>query len=421
MGGAVFGLPAIVPARVLGDTAPSKQIALGLIGVGAQGKQRNLSMFLNEVDARVVSVCDAFGSRAREAARLVDARQGKTGCKVQRDFREVLEDPSIDAVVISTPDHWHVPMSLMALEAGKDVFCEKPTFCIKEGRTLADAVRTHHAVFQAGIEDRSLIHFHKMVELVKNGAVGTLRRVEVTLPKGEANPKEQPCPPPEDLNWNLWLGPAPYHAYTPHRTDASHWRYIGDYSKGALLDIGAHLVDTAQTGVNAPGVCPVSVEGTGHIPAECESDVPATFDLTYRYANGVEMAVKSGDRAGWDPASCSLRFEGDAGWIQRKTWDAGIEASDPKILRKRYTQETSKHWKLPPAEQRDFLDCVKSRQPTSYPAIDLHHLSTTLHMGVIAITLGRKLAWNPQTEHFDDNSANAMRSRPESRDWAAHT
>lgn len=421
VGGAVLGLPTIIPSRVLGEAAPSKQISLGFIGAGAQGLNYNLKLFLNEPDARVVAFCDAYRSRAEKAARLVDQRQGTSGCKAYGDFRRILEDPSIDAVVISTPDHWHVPMSLMALEAGKDVFCEKPTFCIDEGRVLVDAVGKHNAVFQAGIEDRSLIHFHKMVEWVKNGAVGTLRRVEVMLPKGYDHPKEAPCPPPEDLDWNLWLGPAPYHDYTPLRTNLWHWRYISDYSKGALLDIGTHLVDTAQLGVNAPDVCPVAVEGTGHIPVDCESDVPTTFDLTYRYSNDVEMTIKSGASRGWDPKSCSLRFEGDDGWIQRKTWDAGIEASDPLILRKRYTPETSRHWPLPPSEQRNFLDCVKSRKKTTYPAIDLHHMSTTLHMGIIAITLGRKLRWDTETERFDDDTANAMRRRSEPRDWSSQT
>ena len=421
VGGAVLGMPAIIPSRVLGQAAPSKQISLGFIGLGAQGMNYNLKLFLNEPDARVVAVCDAYRSRAEKAARLVDERQGTRGCKVYGDFRRLLEDPSIDAVVISTPDHWHVPMCLMALEAGKDVFCEKPTLCIDEGRDLVAAVAKHNAVFQAGIEDRSLVHFHKMVEWVKNGAVGTLRRVEVTLPQGHAHPKEAPCAPPEDLDWNLWLGPAAYHEYTPRRTHMWHWRYISDYSKGALLDIGTHLADTAQLGVNAPGVCPVAVEGTGHIPVDCESDVPSTFDLTYRYANDVEMTVKSAGRPGWDPKCCSLRFEGDAGWIQRMSFDGGIEASDPQILRQRYTPETSKHWPLPPSEHRNFLDCVTSRKKTTYPAIDLHHMSTMLHMGIIAINVGRKLRWDLETERFDDASANAMLGRPAPRDWSAQT
>ena len=418
-GGAILGFPWIIPSRVLGELAPSKQITLGFIGLGAQGLTYNLRMFLNESDARAMAVCDAYLGRAKKAARVIDERYGSNDCRVYQDFRRIIEDPAIDAVVISTPDHWHVPMSLMALNAGKDVFCEKPTLCIDEGRALVNAVRQHDAVFQAGIEDRSLIHFHKMVEWVKNGAIGNLGRVEVHLPAGKIYPKEAPAEVPQDLNWNLWQGPAAEHPYTPNRTHMWHWRYISDYSKGALLDMGTHLVDTAQVAVNDPQVCPVEVEGSGEVPVDMESDVPATFDLQYRYGNGVEMVVKSAGRGGWDPRSCFLRFEGDRGWLERKTWDARIEASDPAILRTRYTPETTRHWPLPAREQRNFLDSVTSRKPTTYPALDMHQMSTTLHMGILSIRLGRKLTWNPRTERFDDAEANALCKRPAPRDWEA--
>jgi len=415
---ATASAPLFVPARVLGANAPSKRITLGCIGMGSQGTSANLGSFLREKDAQVTAVCDAYMSRGERARRKVDATYGTTGCKAYRDFRKIIEDPSIDAVVISTPDHWHVPMSLIALEAGKDVFCEKPTLCIDEGRALVNAVAKHEAVFQVGLEDRSLIHFHKMVEWVKNGAIGKLGRVDVTLPAGVSFPKETPAKPPEDLDWDLWLGPAPFHEYTPSRTGAWHWRNISDYAKGAILDMGTHLVDTAQLGVDAPEVCPVEIEGTGEIPVGMETDVPVTFDLKYRYANGVEMTVKNGPGKGWHPDSGSLRFEGDKGWIRRKKWYAGLEASDPAILRTRYTPETSRHWPLPPREQRDFLDCVKSRKPTTYQAKDMHLISATLHMGVIAIALGRKLRWDPKTEEFaDDEAANKLRSRPTREDW----
>jgi len=418
--GAAVVFPTIIPSSVLGKDAPSKRITLGFIGMGEQGVSANLRAFLNQADAEVVAVCDAYRSRAEKARAMVDKEYGKTGCKVYQDFRKIIADRLIDAVVISTPDHWHVPMSMLALKAGKDVFCEKPTLYIDEGRKLVDAAEKRKAVFQAGIEDRSTIHFHKMVEWVKNGAIGTLRRIDVMFPAGMNFPKEKPVKPPEDLDWNLWLGPAPFHAYTPNRTNMWHWRYISDYAKGALLDMGSHLVDTAQLGANAPGVCPVEIEGTGKIPKGRETDVPVTFDLKYRYSNDVEIYVKNGPRSGWDPDSCFIRFEGDKGWIRRKTWDASLEASDPKILRIRYTPETSRHWAFPTYEQRNFLDCVKSRKPTTYRALDMHQISATLHLGVIAITLGRKLIWDPQKETFINNDdANRMCKRPKARDWEA--
>lgn len=411
-------IPSIVPSLVLGKEAPSNRITLGFIGLGAQGMNANLRSFLNQSDGQAVAVCDAYLSRAQSAAKLVDQEYGTKGCKVYQDFRNIIDDPSIDAVVISTPDHWHVPMSLMALAAGKDVFCEKPTLYIDEGRKLTDVVAKHKAVFQTGIEDRSTIHFHKMVEFVKNGAIGKLHSIDVTMPAGTDFPKENPVEPPKDLDWNLWQGPAPMHPYTPNRTHGWHWRNISAYSKGAILDMGTHLVDTAQIGANAPEVCPVEVTGTGEIPKDSQTDVPVKYDLTYRYSNGIEMSVKSGPKGGWDPKSCFIQFIGDKGWIRRKTWSAGLEASDPKILRTRYTPETTKHWPFPPSEHRNFLDCVKSRKATTYPALDLHQMSTTLHMGVISIILGHKLNWDPQKEQFiNDEKANQLAKRPPARDW----
>jgi len=418
--GAAVAFPTIIPSRVLGDEAPSKRTTLGFIGMGSQGTSANLNTFLNQDDAQVVAVCDAYMGRADAARKTTDRRYGTTGCKAFQDFREIIGDEAIDAVVISTPDHWHVPISLMALAAGKDVFCEKPTLSIHEGRVLTDACARHDAIFQAGVEDRSSVHFHKMVEWVKNGAIGTLERVEVRLPAGNDYPLEQPVKPPDDLDWNLWQGPAAFHEYTPQRTNGWHWRNISLYSKGALLDMGTHLVDTAQLGVNDPAVCPVEVSGTGVIPEGRQTDVPVKFDLTYRYGNGVEMHVQNGPQNGWSPNSCFLEYTGDKGWIRRNTWSAPIEASDPDILRIRYTPEESKHWPRPPGEQRDFLDSVRSRKRTTYPALDLHHMSTTLHMGVVCIQLGRKLKWDTQEEAFvNDDEANRLCKRPEPRNWEA--
>ena len=414
-----LAFPAIIPSSVLGKNAPSKRITLGFIGMGSQGMAMNMANFLPQEDARILAVCDAYLSRANRAAGRVDGKYGNTDCKVHQDFRELLENDSIDAVVISTPDHWHVPMSMAALAKGKDVFCEKPTLFIDEGRKLTEEVKKRKAVYQVGIEDRSLIHFHKIVEWVKNGAIGKLGRIEVTLPKSIDHAKEPPTEPPADLDWNLWQGPAAYHDFTQSRTAPMHWRYINAYSKGAILDIGSHLVDTAQLGADSPGVCPVTVEGTGMIPTDRLTDVPVTFDLNYRYANGVEMRVKNGKRGGWSPPDCKIRFEGDKGWIQRMSWNGGLEASDPAILRIRYEEGTSKHWPFPPLEQRNFLDCVKSREPTTYTAHDMHFMHLPLHMGVIAIQLGRKLRWDLKKEVFiDDDEANILRKGPEQREWA---
>ena len=244
-------------------------------------------------------------------------------------------------MVISTPDHWHVPISLMALEAGKDVFCEKPTLTIAEGRKLVETVDRHKAVFQVGIEDRSVIYYYRMAELVRNGAIGQLKTIHVKLPAGSAFPLEKPAPVPAELNWDLWLGPAPFHPFTPTRTEAMHWRQVRDYSGGLLTDWGSHLMDTAQVANFAEQSGPVEVEGTGEIPANSMATTFVNFKLHYRYANGVEMFVESGGVA--------IRFDGTEGWIGNNGWRGPLEGTSKELLRRKY----------PRAGQQDLADAAE--------------------------------------------------------------
>jgi predicted dehydrogenase len=403
---------------VLGANAPSKQITLGFIGAGGQGVQVNLANFLPQADCRVLITCDAFMGRATRAQGIVNEAYGNEGCHAVQDFREILSDPAIDAVVISTQDHWHVPMSLMALKAGKHVFCEKPTQSIYEGRQLIDAFAKTDKIFQGGIEDRSKVHFHRMVEWVKNGAIGDLEEVNVIMPKGKDFAIDPIIPIPKDLDWNLWQGPAEYHEYSRARASGGGWRSIGIYSKGAILDIGTHLVDTAQIAINDSRGVALEVFGSGRIPQGRLSDVPVEYDLNYLYSNGVKLNVRNGEGVVWDPKSCFIEFKGSKGWIKRDGWGGRIEASYKQILRTRYEPEVNKHWPLPPREQRNFLDCIKSGKPTTYTPKDLHDMCTTLHMGVMSIELGRKLRWDPQEEAFiNDDEANRLRFSPKARDW----
>ena len=395
--------PMIISSRALGENAPSKRIVLGCIGMGGQGTQANMNSFLNEPDAQVVAVCDVFRSRSDAAKNLVDKRYKTRDCKAYTDFREIIDDKSIDAVVISTPDHWHVPMSLMALGTGKDVFCEKPTKTIAEGRALIEEVKKRKAVFQIGLEDRSVPHYHKMVEWLRNGEIGDLERVDVSLPGGQVHPIEAEAPVPDGLDYNLFVGPAEFIPYTPHITAQPYWRMVRNFGSGSLVDWGSHQVDTAQLAVDAPEVCPLEVEGTGVIPKNSMTTVPVSFDVTYRYSNGVDVRIKSG--------GTGIRLTGSKGWVGNAQWRGRLEASDEKILHTKYTPETSKHWQMPPSEHRNFLDCVKSRKPTTYTAETMHLLHTTLLMGDISIRLGRKLKWDPKKEEFvNDTEANAMRS-----------
>lgn len=388
--------------------APSETISLGFIGVGDHGHGANLKTFLKYDDCRAVAACDVFRSRTERAVNTINETYDTKDCKGYADFRELLARDDIDAVVISTPDHWHVPLSLAAIAAGKDVFCEKPTLTIAEGRELVDAVKKHDAVFQTGLEDRSVTPYYKLAEAVRNGAIGELKHIEAVLPLHKKQYVETQQNPPEGLDWNMWLGPAPMADYSPQRVHTRGWRMIRDYSGGILTDWGSHIVDTAQVGAFAEHSGPVTIEGTGSIPEGTMNTAMQHFDLTYTYASGVTMRVKSG--------GVKLRFEGSEGWCGNNGWRGGLTAHDRKIFRIKHKE--SKIWKQPKNEQRDFLDSVKSRKPTTYMPEDLHRLCSTLHLGNIAMELGRKLEWNPETEAFvDDAEADKLRSRT-ARDWA---
>jgi len=409
--GAAIAAPMVIASRVLyGAAAPSNRITMGFIGVGGHGLGYNLMSFLQLDDAQPVAVCDVYADRRMQARETVNKHFNGAVCRDYADFRELLARKDIDVVCISTPDHWHVPISMLALEAGKDVMCEKPTLTIAEGRTLVDLVARKKAVYQVGIEDRSVIQYHKMCEIVRNGGIGMLKSIHVKLPAGDLFPREDPVPVPAGLNWEMWLGPAPFHPFTPTRTGPQQWRNIRDYSGGKLADWGAHLLDTAQVANFAEGTGPVEVEGTGEVPKNAMTTMPVTYKLRYRYANGVEMFVESG--------GVFIRFEGTDGWIQCKDWRGRLEGSDEKTLRKEYPAEGNRMWKRPPGEHRDFLDCVKSRKPTTYTAEAGHRLSTVMHIGNIAIELGRKLQWDPEKEEFvNDDAANGLRSRVSREDW----
>ena len=401
--------PNFFPARLFGASAPSNKITLGCIGLGAHGIGVNLKSFLQEDDCRIVAVCDVWGRRREEGRKLVDEKYGGPGCAMIADFRSLLARPDIDVAVISTPDHWHVTMAQMALAAGKKVFCEKPTLTIEEGRRLANDVAARKALFAVGLEDRAVIYYHKLAEAVRNGAIGKLQKIKVSLMLKPVFAREEPVKVPDDLDYEMWLGPAPHRPYTPTLTDAQVWRQIRDFSGGSLTDWGAHLVDTAQVANFSEGSSPVAVRGKGVIPPNAVNTVPQTYDITYTYANGVELEVSAGE--------VSIRLEGTDGWVGNKGWAGPLAASDMNIFRKTYDPKTNKLWPRPNREQRDFLDALKDGRPPMYTAEALHRLCTTLHLGAIAMEVGRPLKWDPVKEEFDDAAANALRTRTMRTDW----
>ncbi|GMV98390.1 MAG: hypothetical protein AMXMBFR83_27400 [Phycisphaerae bacterium] len=411
-GSVALAFPMFIPARLLKADAPGNKITVGFIGTGSHGTGHNLTRYLQMPDARVLAVCDVDANHLRRAKQMVDKAYGNADCMATRDFREVLARQDIDAVMISTPDHWHTLISVMAVRAGKDVQCEKPTLTIDEGKLLIEAVRKHKKVFQTSTEDRSLGVYRRMVELVRNGRIGKVRKVEVILPRQPTVPGDPtPQPVPPELDWDMWLGPAPEAPYTKDRVHFN-FRWIQDYSGGIICDWGTHLFDTAQWGLNVELSGPVEIEGTGTFWTSGLYNTVKDYDVAYRYADGVVMTCK--------PGNPSIRFIGTDGWVGNSGWNAPVEASSPEILNAKIGPAEPFHVTANPAgEHRDFLDCVKSRKDPYFPVDVGHRVSTVCHLANIAIQTGRKLKWDPVKEEFiNDEAANALRKlRPMRKPW----
>jgi hypothetical protein len=411
--GAGIALPYLVRPCALGragNVAASERITLGMIGTGSHGRDMNLKTFLTLDDAHVVAVCDVVREQREIAREMVNKKYGNKDCAVYGDFREVLARTDIDAVMISTPDHWHVPISIAAAKAGKDVECEKPTLTIEQGRQLVETMKRYNRVFQWSTEDRSVDVYHRMCELVRNGRIGKIHTIKVELPSGPDRPgNPQPMPVPDGFDYDLWLGPAPWAPYTKDRC-LYDFRWILDYSGGELTDWGAHLLDGAQWGNDTEHTGPVEVEGKGVFWNEGLYNTAKEFHIEYTYANGVKLFVDSG--------TPSLRFEGSDGWIGNRGWRAPLQAQPASILDSVIGPNEVHLFTCPQGEQRNFLDCVKSRQECYFPPEIGQRCFTIAHIGNIAMILGRKLRWDPDREQFvNDDEANRMLGRAMRSPW----
>lgn len=405
-------IPMIVSPRVFGADAPSNQITLGLIGTGIHGGGWNLKGFKSCKDARILAVCDVMESR-REATRAnVNEHHRNNDCTAHADWREIIARKDIDAVMISTPDHWHVPMAAAASKAGKDVCCEKPTLTIAEGRALIDIIRQNNTVFQTSTEDRSIPVYHRLAELVRNGRIGRVQTIRVTLPGGNVtSEKPKVAPVPKGFDYDMWLGPAPEAPYCTNRCGAQQWRNIFDYSGGKFTDWGAHMLDTAQWANDTERTTPVAVDGTGVFPDRSSIYTAAKdYKIHYKYANGVDLYVSTG--------GSGIRVEGTDGWLDVPAFRKPLKASSPEILKSVIGPDETHLFTCPQGEHRNFLDCVKSRKDPYFPVEVGHAMATLMHMGNISMRLGRPLKWNPENESFvNDTEANKMCSREMRKPW----
>jgi predicted dehydrogenase len=419
--GAAVSFPWVIPARALGRggaAAPSERIVLGVIGIGPRCTY-DLKSMLAQPDMQCVAICDVQASRREAGKTLVDTHYGNQDCVLYRDLRELLARRNIDAVLIATGDRWHAPASILAAEAGKDVYSEKPCgLTIANCQALADTMKRTGRVFQAGTQRRSVRNFQLAVELARSGKLGKLHTLyaSVYTPVLENGwlPGE-PTPPRDVVDWNLWLGPAPWRPYNRAYVNGR-WRGIYDFDSGArLLDWGAHTVDLCQWANGADDTMPLEYE-------------PSSTNVTARYANGVKLVLdflKSpfGERTGWinHLGTCPVRFVGDEGWVE--TGDSGGIEVHPASLKSELKELSEKPATVGldvSAHARNFFDCIRSRAQTAANPQVMRHSHIACHAAALAWMLNRKLTLDPERETFDnDDEANGLRSRPARETWSS--
>ena len=395
--------------------SPNDQIRLGVIGIGPRCIY-DLKAILPFEDVRCVAIADVQANRRMAGKKLVDEHYGDNQCQLYRDFRHLLDLKEIDAVLIATGDRWHAAASIMAAKAGKDVYSEKPCgITIAACQELAKAIHEEKRIFQAGTQRRSVPNFQKAVEFVHTGKLGRLHTMHasVYVPVLENNwLPPQPNPRPEVLDWNLWLGPAPWRPFNQAYCDGQ-WRGQWDFDSGArLLDWGAHTVDLCQWANRSDDTIPVEFE-------------PSKENIICKYQNGVNLIIDFlkepfGNRAPHYETrlgTCPVRFIGDQGAVE--TGDSGEMLVSPDSLLKEITDETKRVKGLDvSAHARNFFDCMRSRTPTVANQDIMRRSHIACHAAAIAWILQRKLQFDPIQEAFiNDDEANLLRSRPD-RSWS---
>ncbi|GAA4456026.1 hypothetical protein GCM10023189_24660 [Nibrella saemangeumensis] len=419
---AVLALPTLVPASVLGKQAPSNRITVALIGTGRQLMGVNLPQLLALPDVQVVAVCDVDSWRMNGAKQAVEAHYAQLtksgqykGCLAVSDFRELLQRRDIDAVMVSTPDHWHVPMGVMAARAGKHLCIEKPlSLSVAQGRLLTQVVEKQRIIARVDSEFRSLRPYNQAVEWVRNGAIGTLKKIEIGLPSDPEPVRVVPdMPVPKELNYEAWLGPALVVPYTEARVHKPFdvkgrpgWMRISTYAQGMIANWGAHLFDIAQWANNSEYTGPVEVEGKGKFPRGLW-DTMINFTVRYRYANGVEMTAQQ--QPDYHPF---IRFEGTEGWLLLDGYPPKVSASNQALLaRQPKAGELNLGGTL--GDKADFIEGIKNNRQTLEPIEVGHRTITISQLGLIACQVGEKLNWNPEKEQFTgNNAANALLAAP---------
>jgi len=428
--------PAIVPASVFGKNAPSNRVNIGHIGFGRMGRA-DLSGAFNIDYARVVAVADVDRKRLAEGKTWIAQKQaekgkGKIDVKAYDDYRDLIRDKDVDAVMICTPDHWHAQPAMEAAIAGKHVFLEKPTsLTIRESQVMAETVKRKGIVFQLGSLQRSIDpwpQFHRACELVRNGRIGDIKRVVIGLPGDPAGGNPAPMPVPETLDYDRWLGSTPMAPYTLDRVHSQDdinsrpgWLRCEQFGAGMITGWGSHHIDIAHWGLGVEHTGPLQAEGRATFPTAGLWDVHGDFEVEMLYPGNVLMTISGANPNG-------VRFEGTEGWIFVSRGSVGVTDSDPgmdgkqseglsasdgRILRSVIGKNEVRLYRSP-GQTTNWTDCIRNgMQPICH--VDIAHRSgSACLIAHAAMKLGRKLRWDARREVFiGDPEANAMLARPQ--------
>ncbi|HWS01608.1 MAG TPA: Gfo/Idh/MocA family oxidoreductase [Prolixibacteraceae bacterium] len=412
-----FVVPTVIPAHVIGKNPAGDKINIGLIGCGRIARDHNLPEILKYDGARLTAVCDLDSKRLADGKKMIGdyyaAKKGSSGyvdIKMYEDYREMLQNPSIDAVIICTPDHWHAQPAIEAALAKKDIYLQKPaTLTVAEGRLLSEVVARQGVILQMGAQCRSSVpEYRRAAELVRNGRIGKLHTVTIGLPGDPSGPEAPEMAVPKNLNYNAWLGSTPEVYYTEMRVHPQNgysrpgWLRCEQFGAGMITGWGAHFFDYSSWGMDTELTGPVSVEGVARFPRSGLWDVHGDFMLKSEYQNGITMYTSGGFPSG-------IKYEGEEGWIFVTHAGGNIlKASDPKILDS-VIKENEIHLYRSDEQHGNWLDCIRSRKEPISPAEMGHRACSVGLISQIAMKVPGVLKWDPKTERFKDNDlANSM-------------
>jgi glucose-fructose oxidoreductase len=400
---AMAAAPLFVPATLLGTSGrpgANDLVSLGFIGLGGRGSSLAQS-FLGTTGSRCVAFADCFKSRREKWA--------GPGRKVYSDLRDLVADRDVDAVVIATPDHWHVPAGLLAIRAGKDVYVEKPIgHCVHNGQVMRQEVRARKKIFQYGTQRRSMAHYRLGCELVRNGRIGKVRTIDIATPNGMEGGSLKEIPVPPDFDYDLWLGPAPLAPYTKDRCTCLGAYFIYDYSIGHMAGNGAHNLDLVVWGYDLRKAGTVEVRGKGVVPVDCLFNAVHSWNVRYEFAGGPAM--------NFIPGGFLVQFTGTEGWVRIS--DQGRLETEPKELSQADPGTLPVRLPVSGHHAQNFVDCVKSRKDPVSTVEDAVTSDILSHLGDIAVRTQRKITWNWEKEEIaGDPEASGMLKRPLRDPW----